>query len=387
MRDWNITTNEVYWSPRWKALLGYDEQEISTHPDEWLGRLHHGDAQRVKDTLSAYLASGCGHFDSEHRLLHKNGTFRWMRCRGAAVTDRSGRAARFAGSLTDITDAKMADALTGLPNRLLFVDVLERTIKRITERRSDYVLAILVLGLNPWARGQSRASRRSYAGPSLRGPVSPVEFIPMAEDTGLIRQLGRLVLAESCRQMATWQQQFGHRAPRYVCVNVAAGQFGHDFASEVERILNETGLEPSKLKLEITESAFIKDGGSAEETLARLRSIGVEWSIDDFGTGYSSLSYLHRLKAHTVKIDRSFISRIGDDPKGSEMVRAIIALALNLGMDVVAEGVETIEQVLELQTLGCDRAQGFYFSRAVDLLAADHLIASQPFREAAATVP
>ena len=167
-------------------------------------------------------------------------------------------------------------------------------------------------------------------------------------------------------------------------MNVAAGQFGHDFASEVERILNETGLEPSKLKLEITESAFIKYGGSAEEALARLRSIGVEWSIDDFGTGYSSLSYLHRLQANTVKIDRSFISRIGGDPKGSEMVRAIIALALNLGMDVVAEGVETIEQVVELQALGCDRAQGFYFSCAVDLLAADHLIASQPWREEAA---
>jgi diguanylate cyclase (GGDEF)-like protein/PAS domain S-box-containing protein len=547
--DWNIATNEVYWSPRWKALLGYDEPEISTNPDEWLGRLHHSDAQRVRDTLRAYLESGSGHFDSEHRLLHKDGTFRWMRCRGAAVTDGAGRTSRFAGSLTDITDAKMADALTGLPNRLLFVDVLERAIKR-TERRSDYVFAILVLGLNRFKvlnqslgvlctdqlivsvaqrlqsdlRATDIVSRatagftlarldgdeftvllddindasdairvaerlravlrepfdvdgrqvftsatigitlsttgytqpeemlqdaaialhRAKAGGAslelfdlgmreramtrlqmetdlqyaigngeltvhyqpilslgtrtiegfealvrwrhpIRGPVSPVEFIPMAEETGMIRQLGRLVLAESCKQMATWQQQFGDMAPRYVCVNVAAGQFGPDFASEVERILIDTGLEPSKLKLEITESAFIKDGVSAEETLSRLQSIGVEWSIDDFGTGYSSLSYLHRLQANTVKIDRSFISRIGGDPKGSEMVRAIIALALNLGMDVVAEGVETIEQVIELQTLGCDRAQGFYFSRAVDLLAADHLIASQPFREEAKT--
>jgi EAL domain-containing protein (putative c-di-GMP-specific phosphodiesterase class I) len=111
----------------------------------------------------------------------------------------------------------------------------------------------------------------------------------------------------------------------------------------------------------------------------------VEWSIDDFGTGYSSLSYLHRLQANTVKIDRSFISRMGDHSKGSEMVRAIIALALNLGMDVVAEGVETIEQVLELQRLGCDRAQGYYFSHPVDPAAAARLIGSQPWREAVST--
>ena len=149
------------------------------------------------------------------------------------------------------------------------------------------------------------------------------------------------------------------------------------------QILDETGLEPSKLKLEITESAFIGDVGRAEATLARLQSMGVEWSIDDFGTGYSSLSYLHRLQANTVKVDRSFVSRMGVDAKGSEMVRAIVALALNLGMDVVAEGVETLEQMVALQTLGCAHAQGFYFSRPVDLLAADGLIASQPWREEA----
>ena len=113
--------------------------------------------------------------------------------------------------------------------------------------------------------------------------------------------------------------------------------------------------------------------------------MGVEWSIDDFGTGYSSLSYLHRLQANTVKVDRSFVSRMGVDAKGSEMVRAIVALAINLGMDVVAEGVENIEQMLALQTLGCAHAQGFYFSRPVDLLAADHLIASQPWRDGATT--
>ena len=149
----------------------------------------------------------------------------------------------------------------------------------------------------------------------------------------------------------------------------------------MQAILTETGLHPSKLKLEITESTFVSEVGSAETALARLRAMGVEWSIDDFGTGYSSLSYLHRLEANTVKIDRSFIARMGAGAKGSEMVRAIIALALNLGMDVVAEGVETVEQAVELQNLGCENAQGFYFSHPVDLAAADGLIASQPWRE------
>ena len=111
--------------------------------------------------------------------------------------------------------------------------------------------------------------------------------------------------------------------------------------------------------------------------------MGVEWSIDDFGTGYSSLSYLHRLQANTVKVDRSFVSRMGVDAKGSEMVRAIVALALNLGMDVVAEGVETIEQMVELQTLGCAHAQGFYFSRPINIAACDGLIAAQPWQQEA----
>ena len=140
-------------------------------------------------------------------------------------------------------------------------------------------------------------------------------------------------------------------------------------------------MTPSSLKLEITESAFISDVRAAEATLKRLQSIGVEWSIDDFGTGYSSLSYLHRLQADTVKVDRSFVSRIGVEGNGSEMVRAIVALAHNLGMDVVAEGVETAEQLSQLQTLGCEYAQGFYFSRPVDVAAADRLIASQPWWE------
>ena len=120
--------------------------------------------------------------------------------------------------------------------------------------------------------------------------------------------------------------------------------------------------------------------------MGRLRSIGVEWSIDDFGTGYSSLSYLHQLQAHTVKVDRSFVSRLGTDDKGSKMVGAIVALAQNLGMDVVAEGVETVEQLSFLEAMRCDYGQGFFFSKPVDAATAGHLIASQPWRNVLASV-
>jgi EAL domain-containing protein (putative c-di-GMP-specific phosphodiesterase class I) len=180
--------------------------------------------------------------------------------------------------------------------------------------------------------------------------------------------------------MVTWQKRFGADALGVMCVNVSTKQFADaDLTSEIQNVLEETGLSPSSLKLEITESAFLGDIHRAQSTLRRLQSIGVAWSLDDFGTGYSSLSYLHRLHVDTVKVDRSFVSRIGADD-GSEMVRAIAAIAHNMGMDVVAEGVETAEQLEWLRAVGCEYAQGFYFSRPVDRRAATGIIASAPWR-------
>ena len=145
--DWNLRTNEVHWSPRWKSLLGFADSEIGTGPDEWFSRVHHEDVDRVREALARHLHGGDGHYESEHRILHRSGTYRWVRCRGAAIRDAAGAATRLAGSLTDITDTKVADALTGLPNRLLFVDLLDRAIKR-SERRRDYRFALLALGLD-----------------------------------------------------------------------------------------------------------------------------------------------------------------------------------------------------------------------------------------------
>jgi diguanylate cyclase (GGDEF)-like protein/PAS domain S-box-containing protein len=543
--DWNLSTDEVYWSPRWKAMLGYEESEIGVSPNEWFDRVHPDDLTLVSQALVAHLDDQKSLFEVEHRVLDRRGAFRWVLCRAAVVRSSAGVATRLAGSFSDVTDAKLADPLTGLPNRLLFLDLLERAIKRADRKNSAF--ALLALGLDRFTmvhdslgpaaadrllvavaqrlqsslrptdavtreastftlarlggdefnvlvddiaeagdavsiaerlrrallepfdidgsevftsasvgiavsttgytrpdevlRDASAALHRAKAGgmaceifdPAMRdravlrlqlesdlrravderalemhyqpilslrsgriaafealvrwrhparGFVNPAEFIGIAETTGLIHQIGRLTLTESCRQMARWKQQFGNSAPRVMCVNMSSRQFvGADLIGEIEAILEETGLAPSSLKLEITESAFINDIPAAQATLERAQSLGIEWSLDDFGTGYSSLSHLHRLQVDTVKVDRSFVSRLEDDVRGFEMVQAIVTLAHNLGMDVVAEGVETSAQAEQLLAIGCEYAQGFHFSKAVEAAEAACFIAAQPWRE------
>ena len=546
--DWNLSTGEVYWSPRWRSILGLENEKIGKSADEWLMRVHPEDIESVRAALTAYLSNAAGHFESEHRVRHRDETYRWVRCRGAAVRTEAGVASRLAGSLTDITEVKLADALTGLPNRLLFLDVVERAIKR-TERRSEYGFAILALSLDRFrivhdslgplaadrllvavarrlqsslratdvvirdepgytlarlggdefmvlidditdagaavlvaerlrksleypfdvdghqifasarvgiassASGYSRAdeilrdaaialNRATQASTPyeifdpgmrhraltrlqfetdlrnaiddrafemhyqpivslrsgrisgfeallrwrhpLRGLVPPADFISVAEDTGMIIDIGRLTLGESCKQMASWRLEFGAAAPQLMCANVSSKQLAYaGLMTEIAATLRTTGLLAENLKLEITESAFINDVPAAQSTLNHARAMGIGWSLDDFGTGFSSLSFLHRLQINTVKVDRSFVSEIGKGAKGSEMVSAIVGLAHTLGMDVVAEGVETAEQAEALKALGCEYAQGYFFSKAVDQGTAARLIESQPWQVAA----
>ncbi|MBY0494584.1 MAG: EAL domain-containing protein [Cyanobacteria bacterium] len=548
--DWNLTTGEVYWSPRWRSILGLNEEEVGASADEWLLRVHPEDIEGVRAALTNYLAGAGVHFESEHRVRHRDETYRWVRCRGAAVRTEAGVASRLAGSLTDITEAKLADALTGLPNRLLFVDLVDRALKR-TERRAEYTFAILALSLDrfrvvhdslgPLAADQllvavarrlqsslratdivSRdepgftlarlggdefmvlvddiadasdaalvadrlrqcleypfdvdghqvfasarigiaASSSGYTraddilrdaaialtratvssapyeifDPAMRqraitrlqfetdlrnaiddqafemhyqpiialksgriagfeallrwrhparGLVPPADFIAVAEDTGMILDIGRLTLAESCRQMAAWLADFGAAAPQVMCANVSTKQLAYaGLMTDIAATLRTTGLLAENLKLEITESAFINDVPSAQSTLNHARAMGIGWSLDDFGTGFSSLSFLHRLQVTTVKVDRSFVAEIGMGGSGSEMVRAIVGLAHTLGMDVVAEGVETAEQATALRNLGCEYAQGYFFSKAVDNGTAARLIETQPWQTAAGT--
>ncbi|MGI8654969.1 MAG: putative bifunctional diguanylate cyclase/phosphodiesterase [Pyrinomonadaceae bacterium] len=208
-----------------------------------------------------------------------------------------------------------------------------------------------------------------------RGFVSPTEFIPLAEETGLITEIGQWVLRKACEQMQEWQWLVPATRPLTVAVNLSSKQFKQsDIIEQIKKTLRETNCDPRSLKLEITESAVMENAEAATQMLTQLRDLGVQLSIDDFGTGYSSLSYLHRFPVTTLKIDRSFIGRMGAGDENSEIVRTIMTLAGNLGMDVVAEGVETEEQLTQLTALKCEYGQGYLFSKPVDAAAAQELL-------------
>jgi diguanylate cyclase (GGDEF)-like protein/PAS domain S-box-containing protein len=211
-----------------------------------------------------------------------------------------------------------------------------------------------------------------------RGLISPIEFIPIAEETGLIIPIDLWVLREACHQMRRWQIQIPQAAAFSISVNISGKQFSQaDLIGQVKNILQETGLDARQIKLEITESVLVANAEAAIDMLQQLQALGIQLSMDDFGTGYSSLSYLHHFPIDTLKIDRSFTKSIGTNPKKLGIIKTVVALAQNLGMDVVAEGVETIEQVSQLKALRCESAQGFFFSKAVDSKTAQTLITAE----------
>ncbi len=208
-----------------------------------------------------------------------------------------------------------------------------------------------------------------------RGIIQPSEFIPAAEDNGLILPLGNWILQESCRQLRQWQTENPSASPLMVSVNLSTKQFSQtDLVEQVAAALNATGLEPQCLKLEITESHIMENSEQTIVMINRLRALGVELSLDDFGTGYSSLSYLHRLPVSYLKIDRSFVMRMMDNEENGEIVSTIIKLAQNLKMKVVAEGIETAEQLAHLKILDCEFGQGYFFSKPLEAEAAEKFI-------------
>lgn len=542
--DWNIQTGRVYYSPRWKAMLGWEENEIGDSSEEWFDRVHDTDRERVQEEITAHRSGATSHFESEHRMLHKDGTFRWMFNRGLAVVDESGTTLRMAGSQTDITERKVSDPLTGLPNRLLFIDRLGRRIQH-ARRRKDALFAILFLDLDgfkmindslghlvgdqllvgvasrlekclrssdtlarlgesftvarlggdeftvllddlkdpndakraadrlmkalsaPFSLGGKEvftsvsigialsnsayeqpedmlrdADTAMYQAKSLgkarfevfdadmrarvmarlqletdlrgalerqefrnfyqpivsldsgqivgfealvrwqhpkRGLLGPEEFILVAEETGLIRELGWWNLREACRQISIWRAgpDSGHNL--VISVNLSAKQFlQRNLVADIQKMLHELELSPNALKLEITESAVMADPSAAVEMLQQIKSIGIRLAVDDFGTGYSSLSYLHRFPLDTLKIDRSFIRDMQDEGEGLEIARTILPMANNLRLDVVAEGVETLEQVALLKQLRCKYAQGYYFSKPLSAEGTTALLEEQP---------
>jgi EAL domain-containing protein (putative c-di-GMP-specific phosphodiesterase class I) len=192
--------------------------------------------------------------------------------------------------------------------------------------------------------------------------VLPGEFIPAAEESGLIRPLGHWTLEEACRQAALWNSN--SEEPVIACVNISGKQFTHpNFLDEVLTVIAQSGVHPTWLEFEITEGVAMEEAERTRHTLGQLRAIGVRLALDDFGTGYSSLSYLRRFAVNTLKIDRSFVSDLPHNRENLAIVQTIIELANILGIETVAEGIETAEQLFTLQQCGCTLGQGYFFSR------------------------
>jgi diguanylate cyclase (GGDEF)-like protein/PAS domain S-box-containing protein len=528
--DWNPVTHQIYFSARWKEMLGYADAEIQPNLEGWFSRIHPGDRERVKAEITTRQSDAEPIFASEYRIRKKEGGYIWVLCRGIVVRDPLGKIIRMAGSQSDITQGKVVDPLTGLRNRLYFIDRLEalieecagsagsfavlfldvdrfkvvndslghetgdRLLVEIAERlrssvrstdvsariampsvvarfggdefavllenlrqRSDaaavakrvvaqfaarfdiqghIIFATVSIGIAlgdsgdtsrdllrnadtamyyAKTRGKARfeifdegmrdraVARmdlesdlrkaidgdqfRVYYQPEVslatgrvvgyealvrwdhpqRGIVMPGEFLPVAEETGLMVPIGKWVMREACRQMAEWHRKFPQQPQLTISVNASSRELADpDLVPNVARILRDTGLDPGRLRIEVTESSIVENQDLTGSTLRRLQEIGVSLEIDDFGTGYSSLSRLHEYPFSTVKIDRSFIKDLETDPESQHLVETIMRLAQGLGLGVVAEGIETREQLAKLTALGCGYGQGYYFSRPAD---------------------
>ena len=530
--DWDLKSNRIYYSPRWKAMLGFIDNEIQNQPVEWLKRIHAEDFHKVHAALTSHLQGYSQHFEIEYRIQNKTMNYLWVLARGLVVRDKGGKPTRMAGSQTDITSRKRAeeqllfdafhDTLTGLPNRALFMDRLTQAIER-KKRRNDYMFAVLFLDLDrfkvindslghpigdkllvacarilesslrsidtvsrlggdefilllddikhvDYAQEVAERIQQAFRTPvqldghnvvvsasigivhstlehdnsddilrdadiamykaktlgracyavfeatmrqrmvtrlelendlrtaltnqelqvhyqpivafkdwkilgfeallrwrhPKRGSIAPKEFIPVAEETGLIDTLGMWVLRQACNQMQTWHRQYPIEPPLSIHVNISRKQFNQpDLVDNIQEILRETALDPRFLSLEITESLFVEYDEIFNETLARLTKLGIKLQIDDFGTGYSSFNYLQRLPVSSIKIDSIFVAKMKLGNRHTEIVRSIVNMAHSLGMEAIAEGVETEEQVTQLQAVECNSGQGYYISRPV----------------------
>lgn len=527
--DWDLRTGRIFYSDRWREMLGLGPGDIDTDPDAWFGLVHPGEVEGLKLAVENHLLGQTEALEHEYRALHKDGNFRWLLTRGVASRGADGQAVRISGSQTDVTRSKVYDPITSIPNKFLFMDRLEwlldkdkrtqdacfavflikidrlsevrqtlgpvagedilvETAKRLTHclreedtlsqisetasvtisRHDEADFAILVEDCRdetatpklaerlqakihePFAVGgdtimltasigivtaadddddlnaqdviqhaasaleraratgpghfelfdrdmQQRALahlkletelRRAIAERGLHlnyqpfvdlrtgeiagcealarwthpelGPVSPVEFIPLAEESGLIDAIGDWVLEEACRQHQAWREN-GKRDID-MSVNFSLLQMKRDgIEDHVLDVLERTGMDPRRLKIEITESIFMEDMARTHAILSKLHDKGVSIAIDDYGTGYSSLAYLKRLPITHLKIDRSFTAEVSTDLATQTIVQSTLLMAQSLGIQVVVEGLETEDQVALLKILKAEFAQGYYF--------------------------
>jgi diguanylate cyclase (GGDEF)-like protein/PAS domain S-box-containing protein len=536
--DWDIKTGKIYFSPRWQAMLGYQDGEIEPEIESWFSRVHPDDLIRLKQVLLEWSSPENLQMACEYRILHQDGTYRWMLGQGVAVYDTNNVLSRLAGSQCDINQRKNAeeqlvhdafhDGLTHLPNRNLFLDRLARAIES-QKHRQDQRFVILFIDLDrfklindslghaygdqllsefaqrisdcvrscdtvsrlggdefailledmpsvqdadrviqriqatlaiPFQLGEQevyasasigiassredyartdealqdadtamyRAKRRgkgqsaifdqsmhtqslpilqlendlgraierkelqAYYQPIInlqtgelvgfeallrwlhpqRGMISPAEFIPIAEETGLIVPIGDWVLRSACAQMNLWHEQSTVDSAISMSVNLSPRQFTQpNLINKIEKILTETKLKPQNLKLEITESVLMENPKLAASILADLKKSGVQLYLDDFGTGYSSLSYLQKFPVDALKIDRSFICNLHLDNSDAKIVQTIITLAQHLGISIVAEGIETQQHLCQLKDMSCQFGQGYYFEKPMDAKSAE----------------
>jgi diguanylate cyclase (GGDEF)-like protein/PAS domain S-box-containing protein len=535
--DWDLVANRLWGSNRWQWMTGVGKSCVSV--SAWTERVHPHDKPDFEAQLSAIRAGETCNLENEHRIRDDKGQWRWVVARAVAAQDDAGRVTHIAGSLTDNTDHRNADALTGLPNRACFLDHLERRVE-LGRLRSDWNFAVLAVVLDRLGRvvetlgsaggdqllmetalrlqailpepsiaahlsgaeflvclegihtepeavrfaAQAAAALRvpfvwngnrispqlamgiAWAEASCEHPedlvgraesaltqarrqdspavvcysagmrerglrkleleadleraisdgkltmfyqpevdlrtgqvigfealvrwrharlglLPPSEFIPVAEETGLILPLGEWGLREACGQMAKWRATGNpHLESARISVNLSARQFSQsDLARRVRQVLAETGLGPSCLRLEVTESSLIDDAPSAAETMRALGQLGVGWHIDDFGVGYSSLQYLRKFPFDTLKIDRSFIRGIAQDRESQQIVRSILDLARSFGLDVVAEGIEEPDQLEQLKSLGCPCGQGYYFAPPMEAASIEGLLQSRHWQQ------
>ena len=534
--EWQLDTDKAYYSPRWNDILGLDGEQLGVTPACLLGRIHPEDRNAFQKQFDQHIAGNTNHFETEARIRHNDGSYLWMLCRGKADHDGSGKAVRISGSMSDITAGKVADPVTGLPNRVLFQHRVDRCLDQYransrhafavmfvdldnfkvvndtlghdagdrllmsvarrlegSVRSSESVVArlggdefallieniesqedaelvarrvlsnfespfplgearevftSLSLGLTIvsercqtseellreadaamyFAKSQGKSCFRSFE-PSMRenvssrlrletelrraieneefllnfqplvnldtcglvgfealvrwrhpelGVVSPAEFMSVAEETGLIGPISAWVLRKACLQQVEWKRKFSITDPLKISVNVSRRQVVHsDLPKDVEAILQETGICPSELKLEISEATIMEDDETGTRLLADLQSLGVEVAIDDFGTGLSSLASLHRLPLNSLKIDQSFVGSMITSRESRMIVETIVTLAQSIGIDVIAEGIETDRQCKLLRTMGCSLGQGFLFSPPLTTVDATRMIAHQ----------
>lgn len=545
--DWDLRTGAMYFSPRWRAMVGLEEKEVYLSEQEWFDRVHPEDRDRLRREIDSHLAGRTEYLDVEHRVLHRDGTYRWMLGRGASVRDDTGKAYRMAGSLTDITERKKAeeqllynafhDTLTGLPNRALMIDRLAMALNRY-RRDSAHTIAVLFIDFDRFkmvndslghmagdrmliicaqrlqsvlretdtiarlggdefvilledledeaqavltaqriqdqlsiplelegqdvftsasigivfagaryekpedllrdadialyeakATGRGKyvifdtrmhtqavkmlqidselrraLERNEFAAfyqPLVdldngrligfealarwfhpeRGMVPPGDFIPVAEETGLIEGIGNYICEAVLEQHAEWVQKYPDYGALNLSINCSPVELSSKkYTQRLDDMLSKYDVRRDMVKIEITESAIMDDPEEVAKILHELKELGVQLWIDDFGTGHSSLGHMHLFPFDGIKVDRSFVSmhhsELKENPWVSkpQIVKTIVSLAQAIDCEVVAEGVETPEQYAQLKQLGVTFAQGFLFSKPVEVDTATRLV-------------